>query len=558
MSFIKSKPTTFKNTPVGVVAADTGVRQLKQTQIEFAQGLEKIAWATAKDEAIKKDLFNAKTLPIKDEYGKLKFEKINFSAVGEAQAQEIMAQRYSDEVALKSNIKFGELHSQYKLDKTSFDTEAQSYIDGFVKIFKDNKMDEYIPDFITKITNQKILHGNKILNDIRAREERIAGVNTNLKIRDSVNLLSALQYDIENSDIESEDVVDVENFNKLLQQKVQGRNILLKEINNNIDTLVANGQIKAPAIADIKNKIKRNLALGVINVAIDAVGENDGLIKALEQLFQSKKPSQKLQDYIFKGTLGKVKPSLLKKIFNLKTQLNLSREDIDVITREISDRAGDSKKLTTELKDDYNISNMSNVANGAINNINLTNDKATRNLLSKTLSNDLNETFSANSFIQLPPDKYNQTLKYIANTKILPNELHNVYKTTNPLNMNIFKGMDKKIVAKRLLDTWNNVAYTSDGQSTLQDYNEEYFKYKAVEAIVQANGGDIVKAFDLVGQIPATEKVVNEAVMATVNGFDADAKANSVDKALEFVLVQANVPRHTWLEMKPYAKKLLY
>ena len=46
--------------------------------------------------------------------------------------------------------------------------------------------------------------------------------------------------------------------------------------------------------------------------------------------------------------------------------------------------------------------------------------------------------------------------------------------------------------------------------------------------------------------------------MATVNGFDADAKANSVDKALEFVLVQANVPRHTWLEMKPYAKKLLY
>ena len=56
MSFIKSKPTTFKNTPVGIVAADTGLKKLKQAQAQFAAGIEKIMWAEAKDSAIKKDI----------------------------------------------------------------------------------------------------------------------------------------------------------------------------------------------------------------------------------------------------------------------------------------------------------------------------------------------------------------------------------------------------------------------------------------------------------------------------------------------------------------------
>ena len=42
-------------------------------------------------------------------------------------------------------------------------------------------MEEYTSEFLTKITNQKILHGNKILNDISDREEKIAAAERRIK-----------------------------------------------------------------------------------------------------------------------------------------------------------------------------------------------------------------------------------------------------------------------------------------------------------------------------------------------------------------------------------------
>lgn len=56
-------------------------------------------------------------------------------------------------------------------NKERFDGLAQGIIDGFQDAFKKNGLEEYIPEFLQKVTNKKILHSNKILNDTIKKEK---------------------------------------------------------------------------------------------------------------------------------------------------------------------------------------------------------------------------------------------------------------------------------------------------------------------------------------------------------------------------------------------------
>ena len=54
--FVKAKPTTFRNRPVGVVAADTGAVQLGNAVADLGNSMQKIFWEEARKDAIKKIL----------------------------------------------------------------------------------------------------------------------------------------------------------------------------------------------------------------------------------------------------------------------------------------------------------------------------------------------------------------------------------------------------------------------------------------------------------------------------------------------------------------------
>ena len=142
MAFIKSKRTTYRNQPVGVVPVNTGAEEAAvQSAKLFAAG-QKIAWEEAKADAIERDINTAKTLPIEDKHGNLSLEKVqttDFTAVGEKSAKAVLAQRFSGLLNNKVTKEFGELHAQNPFNKERFDGEAQGTIDGFVDAFK--KMD---------------------------------------------------------------------------------------------------------------------------------------------------------------------------------------------------------------------------------------------------------------------------------------------------------------------------------------------------------------------------------------------------------------------------------
>lgn len=557
--FIKSKLTTYKNKPVGVVASNTGATRAAIEQANFFDSMQKIFWEEAKNDAIKKDITTAKTLAVKDVDGNLIFEKPNFSAVGEDKAKAILGQRYANEVTIKANQKFAELHDKYKFDKDSFDAESDGYIKGFIDTFQRNGMSEYIPEFSAKITNQKVLHSNKILNDIRAREERVAATNMLIGIEDSIKTISALQYDISNFDFQTEDPVEVD----ILDKKKNELAILSDSINQNINTLVANGDIKAPKANDLKASLRRNVALGKINVVLDSLEENGALMKGVEQIFQSKQPSQRLIDLVIRGARGKVSVEQLQDVHDLTKSLNLSRTDRDVLARHISNRSGDADKLANNLlKEEFTTNTYSNTLLGDTTSTSiLKNDNDTRNGIQLGLSKNLGQTFNLDTFFTLDTNKYNSMLSQLNNVNVLPTDLHNLFKTNNFLNLSSFRNatpQQKQVLASRVLNTWNNVAFTDDGQARLNGYNDEYFKYKSINAIASVNGGDIVNAFNIVSQIPATNEDVNRAIVTTVNSFQSDTQIDSVDKALEFVLNESEIPQSSWGIMKPYVRKLLF
>ena len=559
MVFIKSKQTTFRNRPVGVVSSNTGATDLAVAQANLFNSVQKITWEEAKNDAIKKDVNTAKTLIIEDDKGNIKFEKPKFTAVGTEKANAILNQRYANAVINQTNRYFNELHAQNKLDKDTFDTKAQNYITGLEKTFRDNGMEDFIPEFKAKIVNKQVLHSNKILNDTIDREERIAAVNQLIGIENTIGTLETLQYDIEN--FEFADVPDLVEGD-VLQKKKDDLRTTQENIDKQIADLIKSGDIKGPKVVELKADVRRNLAFGVINNAIDALGENSGAIKGIEQLIQSKKPSQQLVNTLLDSSVGRLTLPQLQKIHDLRETLNLNKTDMDFITRRISDRAGDANKLTNGLlKNEASASRGSAILNGT-SNIILKNTQGNRDELELGLIKNLNiDKFDLETFFTLPRDKYDMMLKNLANAPFLPNTIHNLYSTNNFLSRPPFNNApvgQKQILAQRHLDTWRNIAYNPDGSAKLTGYDDVYFKMNTIDHIARVNGGDIVKAYDLVNRLPANQDEVNNAVITTVNAFDADADVESVSKGLEFVLEKANVPRHSWTMMKPYAKKLLF
>ena len=100
VEFIRSKRTSFVNKPVGVVAADTGARQLGLSVAEFGNSMQKIFWREAEKEAIEGDVKKANTLAIRDSNNNLKFERPKVTAVGQAKFDEILRNRYANEILI--------------------------------------------------------------------------------------------------------------------------------------------------------------------------------------------------------------------------------------------------------------------------------------------------------------------------------------------------------------------------------------------------------------------------------------------------------------------------
>ncbi len=554
VQFIKSKQTTFVNKPVGINRIDTGAQQLGNSIAEFGKTLQNIAWTEAKRDAIASDIEQAKTLPILDANNNFKFEKGNFTKVGQAKAQEILEARYANKLMNLAKSKFATLHSAYPLDKEGFDNAAKDYIKGHVDSFKKNGMGSFIPAFLDKIQGQATYHSNKILNDKLDEDERIAAEDVKINIFDEIKTLEGLNYNYRNiiggpeADESSQD----------LEEDIRSTE---KYILDSINSLKGKKHgLKAPAINDLKRQMRIYSTQGIINQIIDKNPNDDKIIKIMENVFQTGKITPVQEAYVrFSG--NKINLQDLTKIASLNKEFNYSYSDRDYITRYLSNRSGDAAAENVDLADFITANEFAGSIQGQ--GLHQNSDK-NREGYNKGISSILGFDLDINSFISMPKNTYEQLISFSKRSTILPESLHNLYKNTRP--MGLFAGMsnqNKQIAAAKMFDFWQQTAYKQGlfGGRTARfpdTYKEVYKRMDHVKSLVDIMGQDsILDAFDIATALPETMEKMNDAVRTYADTFDLDSTATAND-IIKKVLDESDIPPEFHTEYKPYVRYKLF
>jgi len=554
VQFIKSKQTTFVNKPVGINRIDTGAQQLGNSIAEFGKTLQNIAWTEAKRDAIASDIEQAKTLPILDASNNFKFEKGNFTKVGQAKAQEILEARYANKLMNLAKSKFATLHSAYPLDKDGFDNAAKDYIKGHVDSFKKNGMGSFIPAFLDKIQGQATYHSNKILNDKLDEDERIAAEDVKINIFDEIKTLEGLNYNYRNiiggpeADESSQD----------LEEDIRSTE---KYILDSINSLKGKKHgLKAPAINDLKRQMRIYSTQGIINQIIDKNPNDDKIIKIMENVFQTGKITPVQEAYVrFSG--NKINLQDLTKIASLNKEFNYSYSDRDYITRYLSNRSGDAAAENVDLADFITANEFAGSIQGQ--GLHQNSDK-NREGYNKGISSILGFDLDINSFISMSKNTYEQLISFSKRSTILPESLHNLYKNTRP--MGLFAGMsnqNKQIAAAKMFDFWQQTAYKQGlfGGRTARfpdTYKEVYKRMDHVKSLVDIMGQDsILDAFDIATALPETMEKMNDAVRTYADTFDLDSTATAND-IIKKVLDESDIPPEFHTEYKPYVRYKLF
>tara|TARA_R100001510_G_scaffold14385_1_gene11571 strand:- start:2847 stop:6098 length:3252 start_codon:yes stop_codon:yes gene_type:complete len=541
MAFIKSKRTTYRNQPVGVVPVNTGAEEAAvQSAKLFAAGQE-IAWEEAKNDAIARDINTAKTLPIEDQHGNLSLEKVQtteFTAVGKKSAKAVLAERFSGFLNNKVTKEFSDLHTQNPFNKERFDGEAQGTIDGFVDAFKKNGLDEYIPEFLQKVTNKKILHSNKILNDTIKKEKDEA---------------ASLQFDA------------IQEFINVSRLYPEDLNVIIgPQFDQAIKNLESNGYLKSPAKQALYSELKRAVLVGTSNKILDRLNGNDLAAKDLEEISQNENASPDYFARVIRASNNTVTMKELKDFQKLSLNVEANRTDINVMTQHISNRAGDFAKRRTNLGKEQNVLNMQSMLNGlGVGNAGyLDNDKTNRDNLNTAIGNELKIPLNNETFYSMNNDTYSKMLTKLSIPPVLPSTLDDLFQT-NTMNLPAFRNLPlatKNNMMARELNAWNNLAYItgSDGvkKRRLQGYDTEYKKYEFINEIARVNGNDITKANSLYYTKTDSPDTYKSIVMNTLSTFDK--KVGSVKEGVNAIFELAEIPLQHRSQLDSYVEKLLY
>ena len=544
VEFVKSKQTSFRNQAVGVVEVNTGAEQVAVQSAKLFEAGQKIAWEEAKADAIERDINTAKTLPIEDEHGNLSLEKVQtteFTGVGEKSAKAVLAQRFSGFLNNKVTKEFGEFHAQNPFNKEKFDGLAQGVIDGYSDAFKKNDLAEYIPEFVNKITNKKILHSNKILNDTIKKEKDDA---------------ATLQFDA---------IQEFINVSRLYPEDLN--TVIKSEFDNAIKKLETTGYLKSPAKQALYSELKRSVLVGTSNKILDRLNGNDFAAKDLEEISQNEKATPDYFARVIRASNNTVTMKELKDFQKLALDVEANRTDINVMTQHISNRAGDFAKRRTNLGKEVGVLNMQSMLNGlGVSNAGyLDNDKTNRDTLNSAISNEIGTVLNNETFYSMNNDTYSKMLTKLSIPPILPSTLDDLFQT-NTMNLPAFRNLPlatKNNMMARELNAWNNLAYItgSDGvkKRRLQGYDTEYKKYEFINEIARVNGNDITKANSLYYTKTDNPDTYKSIVMNTLSTFDfSDKKVGTVKEGVNAIFELAEIPLQHRSQLDSYVEKLLY
>ena len=579
--FIKSKPTSFTNKPVGVVRVDTGAMAAGRSLAEFGNTLQKIFWKEAEDEAIANDIETAKTLPIYDENNNLKYVKGNFSKVGKDKANRILSERYANQLTILSKKAINQFKinrtKDNKFDKAGFDLDVKHYIEGHLKEFQKNRTDptsgttynlnNFVPDFLPKIQNIAAIHGNDILNKQIAHEDRIAVQNTKINLEDKIKELQALTFNFNTNQNYNLDEDQAEERDELFDD-IQS---LKKDILAEADSLVGvdNGYTSV-GITEIKSRVNKATTRGVIEPILAKLQNDDTALKIVQSAFQTSKLSSNLKNVLLKAGLNEQE---VLNVIHARKDHDLRPEDVKVIAGEISVASGVANSIQQKLDEEKKSVAFSNKYNtgGTFSNTN-----KERNAFNDFISGELGINLTADNIAQFNKETTNKLINYLnqPHVNILPSSIHDIFSNDKIMTRYVNQSSgNQKIIASKFLNLWENVAFRKgttsknmgDALAKLNLSDDVYKRMDNIRFLTRITG-DALSAFNIAGQTSSGDADIDINVLNT--GINFGYKAGNPSRAnpnlvadandvIRNVLQETDIPFSLHKKFSPYVRSLL-
>jgi len=192
-----------------------------------------------------------------------------------------------------------------------------------------------------------------------------------------------------------------------------------------------------------------------------------------------------------------------------------------------------------------------------------TNSKPSREEYQLGLQND-HGPLDIRSFMMLPQDKYEAVLVDLRKSTILPQSLFEAFSNKNV--MSIFENLktvdEKKRVAFKLLNTWNNISKRQDVSGFVSSrypsaYNDIEKRFAIIKKITDVGGEDyLLPAFEIANMSPESSDQANKLMMTYNLQFDLNAtKPSDVPLA---ILSKTEIDDQFYQEFVPFTKALLF
>ena len=178
VQFLKAKPTSFVNQPVGVVGVDMGGQRAGQVLASTANNLAQQFFKEATDNEKKLGEDAALELPIRDTQGNLEFRTIDksLSQVAQEAADPVVRRRYTEALGVDLYKRINEI----RLDSTSsedFNSKTQAFMGSYIDEVNKLGGAEYQNVITQSVTNLSTQHFYAMATEERKEQLRVASLN---------------------------------------------------------------------------------------------------------------------------------------------------------------------------------------------------------------------------------------------------------------------------------------------------------------------------------------------------------------------------------------------
>ena len=254
--YIKSKPTTFRNRPVGVVNVNTGAIQAanivrteaSKLAAQYFQEEEKIQTELGKDVGL--------TLPVRDKSGELLFQDVpsSLSAVAQSSAKPIIQKRYQTALHLDIFNKIQSIRNNPEI-KTSqqFSDVVETEMASYINQTKLDGGEQYVAAMTESVAKLSSQHFNEMVAEEMKEQLKIASLNENSLITKSAKDLYSTAGKM------LLDTQTQKDFINMLSTQKEIVNDLLKANDNNLKENDLDWQTHRATNTNIKSTIPRGL-----------------------------------------------------------------------------------------------------------------------------------------------------------------------------------------------------------------------------------------------------------------------------------------------------------